>query len=149
MIYRLSFGDPFGDGHGCYQDVYVSCPDKKFITDAVESIKNQYGKDFFQGFAHEYEEPFISYWVAEALSESSYDVERVFTLSGENPFYWPEIKKVEDLSETKDGDNLPLPIQVIIDMYIHLLNYHGARITQINNPIETISTNGVGYGCFE
>ena len=148
MIYRLSFGDPSGNGHGCYSEIYVSCPDKKSIETAIKSIEDQYGKGFFQGFAHDYEEPFISHWVAEALSESSYDVERVFTLSGESPIYWPEIKCVEDLSVDANGEIFPLPIQIIIDMYIHLLNYHGARMTRIDNPIDTLDTNGVGYGCF-
>ena len=144
MILRLVFGDFYGDGHGQWVEKWISCPDIKYIEDAKNAIKKQYGTDFFRGFANEYEEPYLSYNVCEALEESGYELERVFLLNDARSSDWPEIKTFTDIAKAAFN----IDISSAVDMYIHLLNYNGANMTPIGPPFNIIDSE-VGYGCFD
>lgn len=146
MIYKLTFGDSSGDGHGVYIDTWASCPDKKCFEKAKEKIKNKYGQKFFEGFAHEYQEPFLSEAVCEALHEAGYPIARFFEMSDYDwQAQYPEIETMLDLSES----DIDVWIDQVVDMYIFLLNAHGACLTQIGTPFESLEVDFVGYGCFD
>ena len=144
MILRLVFGDFYCDGHGKWVEKWVSCPDLKCIEAAKDAVKEHYGKNFFKGFANEYEEPYLSYDVCEALEESGYELERVFLLNDARSSDWPEIKTFTDIANAE----FCVDITSIVDMYIHLLNYYGAHLIPIGSPFNIIDSE-VGYGCFD
>jgi signal transduction protein with GAF and PtsI domain len=143
MLYKLVFGDSSCDGHSISEEVYVYCPNKKFFEEAKESIKNQYGYNFFKGFAYGYQDPHLSKAVCEALYEADYPLERLHRLADEE---CPE--EINSMLDVADS-GYELCIYQIMDMYLHLLNYHGAHLTEIGCPFEELDVDHVGYGCFE
>lgn len=145
MIFRVPFGDPSGDGHGETVEVWVSTPNAQFTKDALKSIRRQWGNDFFEGFAQDYMEPYLSPTVWEALEESDYPFEKVFDLCETAQYIWTDIRKFSDFKYS----DFEISIEGVIDMYLHLLNYHGAQLTKIDKPFEDLPIETVGYGCFE
>lgn len=147
MLYRFAFGDYWGDGHKEFEEVWISCPDKRFINDAIVSIKQKYGEHFFNDFAADYERPYISDTVCQALEDANYPLVQVFLKSDCWPETYPYITSIRDIAK-ESGNDFCLYIDAVIDMFIHLLNYHGAHITVLQDaPFEVITTD-VGYGCF-
>lgn len=147
MIYCLRFGDPYLDGHGVYVEQWVSTPDIKFLEHAEEEVKKQWGDDFFKGFAHDPDEAWISHEVWEALYEADFPIEVIFnTCDIEEEMPWAAY---QDILVFRDhGSHNNLSIECIVEMYIWLMNYNGARLTKINAPFGTINRT-IGYGCFE
>ena len=78
MIYRMKFGDAYGDGHREYVQIWVSVLSEKCIDAARFSIKAQWGNDFFDGFACEAEDAWLSDTVWEALYEADYPVDSIY-----------------------------------------------------------------------
>ena len=81
-----------------------------------------------------------------------YDFEFDFPFSEE---YLGDIEEEMPWSVYKDilvfrdrGSHNNLSIECIVEMYIWLMNYNGARLTKINAPFENIDRT-IGYGCFE
>lgn len=147
MICRMKFGDAYGDGHREYVQIWVSVLSEKCIEDAMSSIKTQWGDDFFDGFAHEAGDAWLSDTVWEALYEADYSVDSIY-----------QYCDVEDDLSAEAHHNLLafknectdtyLSIDCIVDMFIHLMNYHGAQIQRIPAPFKTLYYN-IGYGCFD
>lgn len=146
MIYKLAFGDASGDGHREFVNTWASCPDKKCFINAKENIKKIYGKNFFDGFAHDYEDDHLSSDVWQALYDAKYPIERFFDTSDYNwKDQYPEVITLLDIQNT----DIMVWIDQVVDMYYWLLNYHGACLTKIATPFESLSTDNVGYGCFD
>ena len=147
MIYCLRFGDPYFDGHGEYVEQWVSTPDIKFLEHAEEEVKKEWGEHFFKGFAHDPDEAWISHEVWEALYEADFPIEVIFnTCDIEEEMPWAAY---QDILVFRDhGSHNNLSIECIVEMYIWLMNYNGARLTKINAPFENIDRT-IGYGCFE
>lgn len=68
MILRMKFGDAYGDGHREYVQIWVSVLSEKCIDAARFSIKAQWGNDFFDGFACEAGDA----WLSEYLQHNQY-----------------------------------------------------------------------------
>ena len=148
MIYCLRFGDPYLDGHREYVEQWISTPDIKFLEYAEKEVKKQWGEDFFKGFAHEPDDAWVADEVWEALYEADFPIDVIFnTCDLEDEGYpW---SLYSDILEFRDkGSHNNLSIECVVEMYIWLMNYNGARLTKINAPFENIDRT-IGYGCFE
>ena len=126
MQFYIPFGDWSDDGHGKYVSVLVEAPSMELLLEAEKKIKEKYGNDFFEGFANNYEEPFLSESVKKALEENC--------------------------GHTVNEE--ALSIDEVINYFMLLLNAFGAHITRLpdypmicNWTCQGFET--VGYGCFE
>lgn len=126
MQFYIPFGDWSDDGHGKYVSVLVEAPSMELLLEAEKKIKEKYGNDFFEGFANNYEEPFLSESVKKALEENC--------------------------GHTVNDE--PLSIDEVINYFMLLLHAFGAHITRLpdypmicNWTCQGFET--VGYGCFE
>ena len=131
MKFYIPFGDWSDDGHCKYVSVLVEAPSMELLLEAEKKIKEKYGDDFFEGFANEYEEPFLSEDVKNALKENCGSLISDETLNSEY-----------------------LSVDEVADCFISLLNTFGANITRVpdypmicNWTCQGFET--VGYGCFE
>ena len=56
MKMYIPFGDWSNDGHGRYEKVLVEAPSLEHVKMAQDRLLEKYGKEFFEGYATEYEE---------------------------------------------------------------------------------------------
>lgn len=140
------------DGHGQYEKILISAPSMSNLLNAQQKIKNEYGEFFFQSFATDYMDSSIGDDVWRALEDTGYPVERLIGKDDVND--WTGIKS---LAEVREYDESPsLSLDVIIDMFIWLLNCYGAEIIRLDLKEEIPMINNwtcsgfetVGYGCF-
>lgn len=137
MIMYLTFGDYYDDGHGKFKIVFVEGEDPKAVTLAKEQLIKQY-PDFYM--AQDYKSCKFNDSAWEAIEASGYPIWR-FAEKDENHNWngvnsWDEIKTANGFYD----------IDVIIDIYIWLLNDFGAGIKLVEIP-HALDTN-VGYGWF-
>lgn len=145
MKMYLPFGDYWHCGHGQYKTVLVEVPNQRSVFEAECRVKEKYGRNFFKGFACDYDDPSFDELVWKALIETEYPVERFKKIDNTNEF-----DDVNSLSEVLSIDSSPcIDIDFCIDAYIWLVNAFGAEIFVLDGGIETISNCSlVGYGCF-
>ena len=113
-------------------------------------IKEKYGKYFFQGMADNYDEPYLSEEVWQALIDTNYPMERFEVVEDTND--WED---VASLAEVIAIDPNPcISLSFVIDAFIWLLNAYGAEIIPSDDDIPMICNwtchgfETVGYGCF-
>ena len=152
MKMYLPFGDWSDDGHGKYEKVLIEAPSMEHLLRAQMALKEQYGADFFQGYADRYEESYLSETIWQAIIESGYPVERVAVV--EDSSDWESCASIEEF--LYDDPNPCISLNFVIDSFIWLLNWKGAEITHLDSKddipmICNWTCNGfetVGYGCF-
>lgn len=152
MKMYIPFGDWSGDGHEKYDKVLVDAPSMQHLLDAQERIMDHWGASFFDGYADQYEEPYLSETVWEALIYTKYPIERLIEHDDVNN--WEGLKSLEEVLAA--DPNPSLSIEVIEDTFIWLLNCYGAQITCLDETedipmICNWTCHGfqtVGYGCF-
>ena len=152
MKMYLPFGDWSHDGHGQYEKILISAPSMDNLLNAQQKIKDKYGKFFFQHFATEYMDSSIGDDIWQALEDTGYLVERLIEKDEVND--WTGVKSLAEIREYDESPSLSL--DVIIDMFIWLLNYFGAEIVRLDLREEIPMINNwtcsgfetVGYGCF-
>lgn len=143
MKYYLPFGDWSDDGHGYWKQVLID-GDKDTILKAEKAISDEYGDSFWRGFADEYQKPTLSKLVWEALIRVNYPIERLVQFDE-----WNDWEGVPDLKTAfKIDADAHFNIDVIIDMYIWLMNVYGANI-KVCSEIPMLYTKAPGYGCWE
>ena len=152
MKMYLPFGDWSNDGHGRYEKVLIDAPSMEHLLKAQEKIKEEYGKWFFEGMANDYEEPYLSNWVWQALIDTNYPVERLCEKEDVNTW-----ENCESLQQILEIDKNPcVGLEFVMDVFIWLLNAFGAeiRILEEEEKIPMICNwtchgfKTVGYGCF-
>ena len=123
------------DGHACILS-------EKCIDAAMFSIKTQWGNDFFDGFASEAGDAWLSDTIWEALYEADYPVDSIYQYCDVEDDLSAEAH--HDLIAFKNEcTDTYLSIDCVVDMFIHLMNYHGAQIERIPAPFGTSSTDSV------
>ena len=152
MKMYLPFGDWSQDGHCRSHNILIDAPSMEHLLEAQKKIKAKYGTYFFDDFANEYGESFLTERVWLALKLAEYPIERMQKYEENND--WSEFK---DLEEALSVDSNPIvTLEFVEDAFIWLLNAHGAEI-RICEPEEDIPTicnwtcpgfKTVGYGCF-
>lgn len=151
MKMYLPFGDWSNDGHGRCNKVLIEAPSMEHLLNAQKRIKEKYGEDFFHGFAEDYNEPYLSSIVWQALIETEYPIERFIHIEDSND--WDGIKS---LQEALNVDECPcVNLAFVEDAFIWLLNAFDAQIVPYSHDyIPTICNwtchgfETVGYGCF-
>lgn len=144
--FYIPFGDWSDDGHGKYEKILVQAPSMEHLLEVQNRIKDIYGKDFFEGFAQEYEESSFSETVWQALVDCNMPIDY---LEEEHNIY--NCKNLEDF--LKINSNPYVSIDIVINAFIWLLKSHGAIIIQESDykMICNWTCPGfktVGYGCF-
>lgn len=150
MRFYLPFGDWSADGHGQSDKVLIEAPSMLQVLDAQRDIMEQYGEDFFKGYANKYEEPTLSRKVWQALVDEGYPIERFQKYEEIND--WSGFSSLE-AALTADP-NPYVSLDFVTDSFIWLLNQHSAEIRVIDDDIITICNwtcpgfQTVGYGCY-
>lgn len=152
MKMYLPFGDWSDDGHGKYEKVLIEAPSMEHLLRAQMALKEQYGADFFRGYADNYEESYLSETIWQAIIESGYPVERVAVVEDSND--WESCASIEEF--LRDDPNPCISLDFVIDSFIWLLNWKGAEILRLDADkgipmICNWTCHGfetVGYGCF-
>jgi len=148
----LPFGDWSDDGHGLYVNVLVDIHSMNDLLEAEKDIKVKYGDRFFEEFANQREQSWLTDTCWQALIDAHMPVSILVNYDDVND--WSGVESIEQALELDDCPTLSL--NFIIQAFIWLLNQYGANIMilpedqnipQINNwtcpGFET-----VGYGCF-
>ena len=129
MKMYLPFGDWSDDGHGKWDKVLIDAPSMEHLLNAQKKIKAIYGEHFFDGMADQYEEPYFSEDVWQALKDSNYPIERMWETEE-----WNDWSNCNSINEVLAADECPsLSIGFIMDTFIWLLNWQGAEITRLDD----------------
>lgn len=166
MQFFIPFGDWSKDGHGQYETILVEAPSMESLLEAQNKIKEKYGKYFFSDYADQYDKPYFSATIWDALEDAKYPVERF--KEKQDDINWEECqsiaevrKKFNEEQEQLKGeyyyeDSIPLTLETVQDTFIWLLNAFGAEIKvceehELIPMICSWTCSGfetVGYGCF-
>ena len=149
MKMYLPFGDWSGDGHCVCEKVLINAPSMEHLLEAQKRIKVQYGSLFFDNFANEYQDAVLGDEIWDALEDANYPIERLAKYDDIND--WVGIKSIQE------GRGYHIGIEAVMDMFIWLLNAHGAQIIRLDEKedIPMICNwncpgfKTVGYGCFD
>ena len=150
MKMYLPFGDWSDDGHGKYKNVLIEAPSMEHLLQAQIALKEKYGQFFFNGMAENYDEPYLSEEVWQALIDTNYPVER-FAIT-QDTCEWDEMTNLQEVLAV--DSNPYVSLDCVIDAFIWLLNAYGAEITLSDEDIPMICNwtchgfETVGYGCF-
>ncbi len=146
MKMYIPFGDWSDDGHGKYERILVEAPSMEYLLNAQSRIKAIYGQDFFNGFARDYDEPYLSPIIWQALKETNYPVEDSIEF----------LDEVDPAKLFESDYNPAVTLDFVVDSFIWLLNAYGGEVTQLDkrDDIPMICNwtchgfETVGYGCF-
>lgn len=157
MKMYLPFGDWSDDGHGRYEKILIDAPNMQFLRDAQIKIEETYGKDFWHGFAEDYNESVISDTVQKALLDTHYPYDRFCEYMDDNVY--DSFQTLEEAFESTywlSDSECTVTMSLVMDAFIWLLNCYGARIVRLDDGddipmICNWTCDGfrtVGYGCF-
>ena len=154
MLMYLPFGDWSGDGHCQYDKILINAPSMERLLDAQNIIRDEFGKDIFNQMAQDYEDYHIGSIVWDALIYTEYPLDRMVSrLSQDYDF-----DGIESINEFLAVEPNPyINIEFIMDIFIWLLNWAGAEITNADRSLEIPTINSwscpgfetVGYGCYD
>ena len=157
MKMYLPFGDWSDDGHGRYEKILIDAPSMQHLRDAQIKIEEIYGKEFWSGFAEDFNESVISDTVQQALLDTGYPYERFCLYMDDNAYdEYETLEQVFDSDRWLLDNECTVTLSLVMDAFIWLLNYYGAQITRLdegeNIPMICNWTcygfKAVGYGCF-
>lgn len=147
MKMYLPFGDWSGDGHREAEKILIEAPSMEHLLNAQIKIKEKYGKDFFDTFAQDWQHSAISSINIQALVDAGITLKDIF-----DDLPPDDDSTLEDWFEEENGY---LEIDIIIDLFILLLNAYGAEIQICDKDIPMICNwtcpgfQTVGYGCYD
>lgn len=156
MRMYLPFGDWSLDGHCHYHKILIDAPSMEHLLNAQKFIcEETNNSDFFKGMASEYEEPYFDQEVWDLLMYTNYPLDQaieIWDLYG--PYDFDGIDSWEELF--RNEPNPIVPLVLVIDAFIWLMNWAGAEITNIDGEgVPTINNwtcpgfETVGYGCYD
>ena len=139
---QLHFGDYWNDGHGLYRTVFVETPKTcDEIRQLSYEVQREY-PEFKYGFADEYGEPYFSKHIWDILVRLGYPIERFRKAMDDRQYN--EYKTLADVP--LDWETY-VTIDLVADVWIWMLNLHGAGLTVVEDMDEHIAFD-FGYGCF-
>lgn len=144
-LYHLPFGDWSGDGHREYRVVPIMCEDKDTFKKAEDKIKEKYGEYFFSDMADEYEDDTIGEGIWQAvLNDTNYTIDN-FLDDIDDTYRTEGITTLEQA--VKKLSNEPMPIEVVIGMYLALVRAYGAEFEVVPDVEMICNVAAPGYGC--
>ena len=144
-MYHLPFGDWSGDGHREFRIVPVQCEDKNTFKLAEDKIKEKYGEYFFSHMADDYGDATIGEEIWKAVIEDTdYTIENLLD-DIDNIYQTEGITTLEQAFKELKGE--PMPIEVVIGMYLALVKAFGAEFKIIPDVEMICNVAAPGYGC--
>lgn len=144
-MYHLPFGDWSGDGHREYRVIPVMCEDKDTFEKAETKIKEKYGEYFFSYMADHYEDSTIGKEIWKAvLEDTDYTIDN-FLEDIDDTYLTEGITTLEQA--VKELANEPMPIEVVIGMYLALVRAYGAEFEVVPDVEMICNVAAPGYGC--
>ena len=135
MKMYLPFGDWACSSHCQHTKVLIDAPSMAYVAGAQKRISYEYGEDFWNGFCQKYQDNSISDEIQEVLINTSYPLERLGPYVTEN---------YQNLNEFFESDcwlndyECCVTLDLCIDMFIWILNAHGARIKELSSEEEIL-----------
>lgn len=143
--FYMVFGDYFHDGHGCYKQILVYAESQDKVLMAEANLEAKY-PDLYYQMAHDYQDSSFGPLVWQALKDTEYPAHNFAVYDDNND--WEDVFTIDQLLEI--DPNPQFSIDVIIDVYIWLLNSEGAGIIYAPEEIPTLwQLKSPGYGCWE
>ena len=148
--YYFHFGDYYGDGHRQYVTICFESPKTKEELQAIilkAEFKHPTFNNWDTGLAKQYDEPYIGDIAWDEIIELGYSYERFCQFIDDIAFdkytNWEELKANRQLS------TIVVNIELIIDIWLFVLNHYGANLTEVVEEKEDNHFDfGYGYGCF-
>ena len=136
---RVVFGDYWGDGHCQYETVILQTNDMDKIRNAMREIASK-----GLSIANDWQDRSLCDKTWALLLESGYTIEQYSEVADCD--LTEDYKTFEEFVRSDDDEKSWVSIQVVIDIYLHLLRYFGAEFDVLEIPI---FDSDAGYGCFE
>ena len=147
--YYFHFGDYYGDGHRQYVTVCLESPKtRQEIQEIINKIdfKHPAFNNWYGGLANEYEAPHIGNVAWDEIIKLGYPYEKLGILLDDLEFDnytgWDDLKEKYDLRE------IYINIDFIMDVFLFVMNYYGAELTEVVEDNSNHFDFGYGYGCF-
>ena len=147
--YYFHFGDYYGDGHRQYTTVCLESPKThQEIQDIINKIdfKHPAFNNWDSGLANQYDVPHIGNVAWDEIIKLGYPYEKLGILLDDLEFDsytgWDDLKEKYDLRE------IYVNIDFIMDVFLFVMNYYGAELTEVVEDNSNHFNFGYGYGCF-
>ena len=147
--YYFHFGDYYGDGHRQYVTLAVQSPKtRQELQDIINKIEFQHPafNNWDSGLAKQYDEPHIGNVAWEEIIELGYPYEKLGQMLDDLNFDkyegWEILKAEYQLSD------IYVNIELIIDIWLFVMNYYGAELEEIIEDTSNHFDFDFGYGCF-
>lgn len=146
--FYFHFGDYYGDGHKCYHTICVQTPKTRAeIQEIINTIdfKHPAINNRNNGLAIAYENNHIGNLVWDEIIALGYPLCRLVKKCDDCVLDYPSWEK---LREHYDLSTLYAGIELVIDIYLFMLNYYGAELEEVEVEHSNHFDFGYGYGCF-
>lgn len=147
--YYFHFGDYYGDGHRQYTTICCQSPKtRQEIQEIINKIDFQHPafNNWDTGLANQYDEPHIGNVAWDEIIKLGYPYEKLGILLEDLEFDnytgWDDLKERYELKE------IYVNIDFIMDVFLFVMNYYGAELTEIVEDKSNHFDFGYGYGCF-
>jgi hypothetical protein len=148
--YYFHFGDYWGDGHRQYVTMCLESPKtRQEIREIITKVNNTYSifNDWNSGgLAIQYEEPHIADAAWEEIIKLGYPYKKLGVvlddIEYDNYDSWESLKEAYQLSD------IYVNIELVMDIYVFVLNHYGAELTEVVEDNSNHFDFYYGYGCF-
>lgn len=147
--YYFHFGDYYGDGHRQYTTICCQSPktsaELQEIIDKIDELHPVFS-NWTNGLAIQYDEPHIGNDSWEVIIKLGYPYEKLGILLEDLEFDnytgWDDLKERYELKE------IYVNIDLITDVFLFVMNYYGAELTEVVEDNSNHFDFDYGYGCF-
>lgn len=146
--FYFHFGDYCNDGHGRYATICVQTPKTRAeIQEIINKVdfKHPAINNWNNGLAIAYENNHIGNLVWDEIIALGYPLSRLVEKCDDCVLDYPSWEK---LREHYDLSTLYAGIDLVIDIYLFMLNYYGAELEEVEVEHSNHFDFGYGYGCF-
>ena len=147
--YYFHFGDYYGDGHRQYTTICCQSPkSRQEIQEIINKIDDLHPvfNNWDSGLAKQYDTPHIGEVAWEEIIKLGYPYEKLSILLDDLEFDnytgWDDLKEKYNLKE------IWVNIDFIMDVFLFVMNYYGAELTEVVEDNSNHFDLDYGYGCF-
>ena len=149
--YYFHFGDYYGDGHRQYTTVCCKSPKSRQELQEIINKINILHPMFYNwndgGLAIPYDEPHIGNASWEEIIKLGYPYKKLNVLLEDLEF--DSYTGWDDLKEKYDLRDIWVNIDFIMDVFLFVMNYYGAELTEVVEDNSNHFNFEYGYGCFD
>lgn len=148
--YYFHFGDYYGDGHGQHMTICLESPktpkEIQAIINKIDELHPAFEDWKDNGLAIQYDEPHIGNKSWEEIIKLGYPYERLGIMLDDLAF--DEYEGWDDLKSKYDLSTIYVNIDFIMEVFVFIMNYYGAELTEVVEDKSNHFDFGYGYGCF-